>query len=85
MTQHPQLLLAHNANPRTKLQDDALNMAREYEKTLQLRLSRINLVQAGLEVKAHKTQPSQPFGNGTLNLRGGGSIPRGGYVDAFSR
>ncbi|KAI9825430.1 MAG: hypothetical protein M1832_001160 [Thelocarpon impressellum] len=52
------LLTARETDLRMAVHRDALQMARQYEKTARLRLMRMNIVTAGLDVKAPKGQPS---------------------------
>jgi hypothetical protein len=47
-----QLLVAPETNQRVKVIEDALNMAQQQERALRLRLHRINMQAAGLEIKA---------------------------------
>lgn len=48
------LLVAKQEDKREALQEKALKMAREHEMNLRLRLYRINMLQAGFEVKSQK-------------------------------
>jgi COP9 signalosome complex subunit 1 len=50
------LLISPPTNPRYSVHSDALDMAQKYEHTLQLRLTRLNLLHAGLTMQADKNQ-----------------------------
>ncbi len=49
------MLIAPQSVPRTAVQTAALGMAKQYERNLRLRLLRVNMLNAGLEVKAPKS------------------------------
>jgi COP9 signalosome complex subunit 1 len=71
------LLISPPTNPRYTAHNDALKMAEDYDHTLRLRLTRLNMLAAGFEVRQEKNtskdQP-QPFGDGIgASLRGLGS------------
>jgi len=55
------LLVANRKDERHTLQEKALDVAREHEKNLRLRLYRINMLQAGLEVKGQKKSQNDAF------------------------
>ncbi|KAK3059528.1 hypothetical protein LTS18_010618 [Coniosporium uncinatum] len=46
------LLVAPTSNPRIAAQAAAIDMAKDYERTLRLRLVRLNMMNAGLELKS---------------------------------
>ena len=48
------LLISPPTNPRYEVHTDALKMAETYDHTLRLRLTRLNMQAAGLEIKAEK-------------------------------
>ncbi len=50
------VLLANTVDERKKVHEDALTMAKNYERTAYLRLLRMEVLQAGLEVKASRAQ-----------------------------
>ena len=52
------VLLARKANPRSKVQKDSLNSAKRYERTVHSRLTRMEILNAGLEVKSKKGRPA---------------------------
>lgn len=79
------VLLANTVDERTKVHDEALAMAKNYERTAHLRILRMEIINAGLEVRAPKGQgPLMPmssqdsYGNGGLGSFMGGSGGRGG-------
>jgi COP9 signalosome complex subunit 1 len=56
-------LVATRIDERSKVHDDALVMAKSYERTAQLRILRMEIINAGLEVKSPKAQaPMGTFG-----------------------
>jgi hypothetical protein len=71
-----QLLTAVNSSPRAALQSETLASAKAYEREMRRRLQRMNIIGAGLELRAVKTPSTQ--GRGGLppgveqpfNLRG---------------
>jgi len=71
------LLISPPTNPRYTVHSDALAMAEKYDHTLRLRLTRLNLLSAGLDVRADKSQGKelhQGLGEGLgASLRGLGS------------
>ena len=70
-------LVAPPANPRREVLLAALDDAAEYERTLRLRLSRINMVAAGMEVKA-ATGEGRAGGEGTSGPAKSGKVGKGG-------
>ncbi|KAH7126781.1 26S proteasome subunit RPN7-domain-containing protein [Dendryphion nanum] len=56
------LLISPSANPRYDVHADALAMAEKYDHTLRLRLTRINLLSAGLVVASEKGNKSEGLG-----------------------
>ena len=64
------VLLARKVNPRQKVHADALAAAKKYERMLHLRMLRMAVLNAGLEVKTPKQQAIQ---EGMLNGAGGSS------------
>ena len=56
------VLLARQVDERTEVHKEALAMAKEYERTIQLRILRMEIINAGLEIKAPKEQ-TQLTGN----------------------
>ncbi|KAF2709673.1 PCI-domain-containing protein [Pleomassaria siparia CBS 279.74] len=70
------LLISPPTNPRYDVHSDALKMAETYDHTLRLRLTRLNLLGAGLEVRQDKNQNKESLGLGDsigASLRGLGS------------
>ncbi|KAF2264344.1 COP9 signalosome-like protein complex subunit 1 [Lojkania enalia] len=53
------LLISPQTNPRYNVHADALTMAENYDHTLRLRLTRINLLSAGLQVQPEKAQTKE--------------------------
>jgi len=51
------LLTAKATNPRSAVHRDALALVKNYERTAYLRLTRMNMVNAGLDIKTPKGQP----------------------------
>lgn len=70
------VLTAKKTNARTAVHSDALDMAKRYEKTAHMRLLRMNIINAGLEVKAPKNQAST-YGDVQMGHGGGMSMPLG--------
>ncbi|CAI6335675.1 unnamed protein product [Periconia digitata] len=73
------LLISPPTNPRFNVHNDALSMAQRYEHTLQLRLTRLNMLAAGMEIRPERNShqrenaPSS-FGEGiSAGLRGFGN------------
>jgi len=68
------LLICPPTNPRYNVHHDALAMAEKYDHTLRLRLTRLNLLAAGLEIKPSKgglSESNSSLGDGvTASLRG---------------
>jgi COP9 signalosome complex subunit 1 len=60
------LLVAKETDVRATVHRDTLAMARNYERAARLKLVRVNMVRAGLEVKGAKTQgySGPPFQDG---------------------
>ena len=56
-----QTIVEHNVNPRTALHQEALESAKDYEKTLHQRIFRMEIVHSGLEVKPDKPAPGKQF------------------------
>lgn len=74
------LLISPPTNPRYNIHAEALAMAEAYDHTLRLRLTRLNMLAAGMEVKQDKGAPKeQPFKDASFaeglssGLRGIGS------------
>jgi COP9 signalosome complex subunit 1 len=71
------LLISPPTNPRHNVHTDALSMAEKYDHTLRLRLTRINMLAVGMEIKADKNNGeklSSGMGEGIgASLRGLGS------------
>ena len=68
------VLLAKTVDPRSQVHEEALSMAKDYERTAHLRLLRMEIINAGLEVKAPKGQGTMMnmgsqdnFGNGSMD------------------
>lgn len=57
-----QLLTAKEADLRTTVHRDTLVMAQNYERTTRMRLMRMNIIRAGLEVRGPKGGPNLPPG-----------------------
>ena len=66
-----QTLLANTVDPRSQVRADALAAAKKYEHTLQVRIMRMAMLNAGLEVRGPKDK-----GNvvGSSSLNGGGDL-----------
>lgn len=79
------LLLAPREDGRRKIQANALSMAKDYERTLKLRLLRINMINAGLEVRAPKGQGGAQHGNGALDEDDMQGVEGGGAQTAWGR
>lgn len=69
------VLLARTVDHRAQLHEEALAMAKEYERTAHLRILRMEIINAGLEVKAPKGQSSmlsmgsqENFSNGNIDV-----------------
>ncbi|EUC43498.1 hypothetical protein COCMIDRAFT_7059 [Bipolaris oryzae ATCC 44560] len=59
------LLICPPRDPRHEVQEEALKMAESYDHTLRLRLTRLNMLAAGLEVQPNKTnEKSAAMGSG---------------------
>ena len=70
---------------RATVHKDTLAMARNYERAARLKLVRVNLVRAGLEVKGlSKGQGSHQGMPFHQDMRGGGAARSQGFVDRFS-
>ncbi|KAF2254954.1 PCI-domain-containing protein [Trematosphaeria pertusa] len=71
------LLISPPTNPRYNVHADALAMAEKYDHTLRLRLTRLNMLAAGMEIRPDKNQPREgPPGTGeglSSGMRGIGS------------
>lgn len=71
------LLISPPTNPRHNVHSEALEMAEKYDHTLRLRLTRLNLLSAGLEIRQEKGQAKEShsgIGEGIgASLRGLGS------------
>lgn len=79
------LLLANTVDERTKVHEEALAMAKDYERTAHLRIVRMEIINAGLEVRASRGQglmmpmaSTDPFGNGGMDPFVGGLGGRAG-------
>lgn len=70
------LLVANMVDERRKVHEEALVMAKDYERTAHLRIIRMEILNAGLEVKA-------PKGQGSLMGMGGQEAFANGGMDAF--
>lgn len=62
------LLVAKQEDKREALQEKALNVARDHEKNLRLRLYRINMLQAGFDIKAPNKKGDR--GEGMMEQQG---------------
>jgi COP9 signalosome complex subunit 1 len=58
------LLISPPTNPRHNVHADALAMAEKYDHTLRLRLTRLNMLAAGMELKADKGQGDKTSSGG---------------------
>lgn len=67
------VLLARQVDDRQEVHAEALSMAKEYERTLQLRLLRMEIINAGLEVKNPKG-PNPMSMDSLTNARGGSNM-----------
>ncbi|MCJ1477515.1 hypothetical protein MMC13_006187 [Lambiella insularis] len=67
------VLLAKQVDERQEVHEEALSMAKEYERTLQLRLLRMEIINAGLEVKNPKG-PSMMSKDSLTSPRGGSGL-----------
>jgi COP9 signalosome complex subunit 1 len=67
------LLISPPENPRVKVHADALAMAERYDHTLRLRLARLNMLAAGMEVKVDKSGGDKMSEGIGASLRGLGS------------
>ncbi len=56
------VLLARKVNPRTKVTMEALRTAKQYERTAHLRLMRMEVLNAGLDIKSKKGRPADTGG-----------------------
>ena len=80
------VLVANTVDERRKVHEEALAMAEDYERTAHLRILRMEILNAGLEVKAPKGQGSlmgmsgqEGFTNGGMDpFMGGMGQPRAG-------
>lgn len=80
------VLVANTVDERRKVHEEALAMAKDYERTAHLRILRMEILNAGLEVKAPKGQGSlmgmsgqEGFTNGGMDpFMGGMGQPRAG-------
>ena len=79
------VLLANTVDERTKVHEEALAMAKDYERTAHLRILRMEIINAGLEVRAPRGQGSlmpmssaDAFGNGGVDAFVGGVGGLGG-------
>ena len=78
------VLLARKPNPRSKVHADALAMARQYERTAHLRILRMEVLNAGLEVHKGKKK-NQDEGGGWFNSALESSFGNGSMAgDMFS-
>ena len=66
------VLLARKVDERDKVHEEALAMAKEYERTAHLRILRMEILNAGLEVKAQNNSKGQSGTGGLSNNPGGG-------------
>lgn len=71
------VLVAKRSNAREAVHTEALAMAREYERTMHLRLLRVNVVNAGLEVKAPRNQAREQAAFGDVFMGNGGGMGMG--------
>jgi len=74
------VLTAKQTNARSAVHRDALDMAKKYEKTAHVRLLRMNIINAGLEVKAPRNQgrdQGSGYSDVTLGQSGGMGMPLG--------
>lgn len=65
-------IVTRKSTPRVKLHDDALAKAKEYERTLTLRIFRMAVSNAALEVKSPKDKGNQGGGGGDGGMSQGG-------------
>jgi len=56
------VLLARKVNPRTKVTIEALRTAKQYERTAHMRLIRMEVLNAGLDIKSKKGRPADTGG-----------------------
>ncbi|KAL5114477.1 hypothetical protein ACEQ8H_007620 [Pleosporales sp. CAS-2024a] len=78
------LLICPPTNPRHKVHADALSMAETYDHTLRLRLARLNMVAAGMEIKVDKGQGEKMMGVGGMEGGIGTSLRGLGNKIGFS-
>ena len=76
------VLLARKQNPRNKVHADALAMAKDYERTAHLRILRIEILNAGLEVHKGKRK-NQDDGGGWFGTNQDSSFGNGLAGDVF--
>jgi COP9 signalosome complex subunit 1 len=62
------LLISPPTNTRYDIHSDALRMAEKYDHTLQLRLTRLNLTNAGMSVQGEKSQSKEGLASGGEGL-----------------
>lgn len=74
-----QLLTAKETNLRTAVHRDTLAMAQNYERTARMRLMRMNILRAGLEVRGPKGGQGHPSGP----AQGQGWIGHAGRAQGF--
>ncbi|MCJ1307834.1 hypothetical protein MMC25_001482 [Agyrium rufum] len=68
------LLIANTKDPREVVHDDALKMAKGYQKMAQMRILRMEILAAGLEVKSPKEQGKGGAMGEIMDGGGGGSM-----------
>ena len=68
------VLLARRVDERSEVHEQALEMAKDYERTAQMRILRMEILNAGLEVKAPKAQTLMGMSNMGSLQGGGGSL-----------
>ncbi|KAL7268072.1 hypothetical protein RUND412_009315 [Rhizina undulata] len=78
------LLVAKETNLRTVVHRDTLAMAQDYERTARMRLLRMNIIRAGLEVKGPKVQNTSQPGSGWGQVLGGPARREGGFAGSHN-
>ena len=79
-----QLLVAKETDLRATVHRDTLAMAQNYERAARMKLVRVNLVRAGLEVKGPKGMPAlgPPSMQHLSDMRSGGGRSQG-FLERF--
>lgn len=78
------LLISPPTNPRHDVHADALTMAEKYDHTLRLRLTRLNMLAAGMEIKADKGQGEKISSGGGMGQMIGDGMRGIGQKMGFS-